>query len=169
MATHSSILTWRIPWTEEPGGLWSTGSQKVGHDWSNLAHWAQKRSKCSIALLSTWPSRDSPISACRPGSPNVADLASSFCFWFRVFLNPESEQWQGAPLSESVTSVCWEDAHQRAAGSGQRLAAPSGTFCSYPVSYTSLLSSKMPTQGAHSRVHISALYTPIRNLICMHF
>ena len=32
MATHSSILAWRIPWTEEPGGLQSTGSQKVGHD-----------------------------------------------------------------------------------------------------------------------------------------
>ena len=28
---HSSILAWRIPWTEEPGGLQSTGSQKVGH------------------------------------------------------------------------------------------------------------------------------------------
>ena len=32
MAAHSSILTWRIPWTEEPGGLQSIGSQKVGHD-----------------------------------------------------------------------------------------------------------------------------------------
>ena len=32
MATHSSILAWRIPWTEEPGRLQSTGSQKVGHD-----------------------------------------------------------------------------------------------------------------------------------------
>ena len=32
MATHSSILTWRIPWTEEPGGLQSLGSQRVGHD-----------------------------------------------------------------------------------------------------------------------------------------
>ena len=32
MATHSSSLAWRIPWTEEPGGLWSTGSQRVGHD-----------------------------------------------------------------------------------------------------------------------------------------
>ena len=30
MATHSSILAWRIPWTEEPGGLQSTGSQRVG-------------------------------------------------------------------------------------------------------------------------------------------
>ena len=32
MATHSSILAWRIPWTEEPGGLQSMGSQRVVHD-----------------------------------------------------------------------------------------------------------------------------------------
>ena len=32
MATQSGILAWRIPWTEEPGGLQSRGSQKVGHD-----------------------------------------------------------------------------------------------------------------------------------------
>ena len=31
-ATHSSILAWRIPWTEDPGGLQSMGSQKAGHD-----------------------------------------------------------------------------------------------------------------------------------------
>ena len=37
MATHSSILAWRIPWTEEPGGLQSVGSHRVGHDWSNWA------------------------------------------------------------------------------------------------------------------------------------
>ena len=32
MAVHSSILAWRIPWTEEPGGLQLTGLQRVGHD-----------------------------------------------------------------------------------------------------------------------------------------
>ena len=32
MATHSSVLAWRIPWTEEPGRLQSIGSQKVGHN-----------------------------------------------------------------------------------------------------------------------------------------
>ena len=32
MATHSSMHAWEIPWTEEPGGLQSTGSQKFGHD-----------------------------------------------------------------------------------------------------------------------------------------
>ena len=38
MATHSSILTWRIPWTEEPGGLQSIESPRVTHDWSDSAH-----------------------------------------------------------------------------------------------------------------------------------
>ena len=37
MATHSSVLAWRIPGTGEPGGLPSTGLHRVGHDWSDLA------------------------------------------------------------------------------------------------------------------------------------
>ena len=38
MATHSSILAWRIPWIEEPGGLRSIGSQRFRHNCSDLAH-----------------------------------------------------------------------------------------------------------------------------------
>ena len=34
MVTHSSVLAWRIPWTEELGGLQSMGSQRVGHDYA---------------------------------------------------------------------------------------------------------------------------------------
>ena len=37
IATHSSVLAWRIPGTEEPGRLPSMGSHRVGHDWSDLA------------------------------------------------------------------------------------------------------------------------------------
>ena len=37
-ATHSSVLAWRVPWTEEPGGLKSMGSQRVRHKRSDLAH-----------------------------------------------------------------------------------------------------------------------------------
>ena len=46
MAPHSSIPAWRIPWTEEPSGLQSIGSQRVGHDWSDLAcmHTSMKQS-----------------------------------------------------------------------------------------------------------------------------
>ena len=42
MATHSSILAWRIPWTEEPGGLQSTGSRRVRHDWVTSLHFKIK-------------------------------------------------------------------------------------------------------------------------------
>ena len=38
MATYSRILAWRLPWTEEPGGLQSIGLQRGGHDGSDLAH-----------------------------------------------------------------------------------------------------------------------------------
>ena len=37
MGTPSNILAWRIPWTEDPGNLWSTGSQRVRHAWRDLA------------------------------------------------------------------------------------------------------------------------------------
>ena len=46
MAIQSSILAWRIPWTEEPGGLQSMGSQRVRHNWRNLA--------CTHALIFIW-------------------------------------------------------------------------------------------------------------------
>ena len=48
MAAHSSTLAWKIPWTEEPGGLQSMGSVRVRHDWVNLLslftfmHWRRK-------------------------------------------------------------------------------------------------------------------------------
>ena len=48
MATHSSTLAWKIPWMEEPGGLQSMGSQKVGYDWATslslftFMHWRRK-------------------------------------------------------------------------------------------------------------------------------
>ena len=45
MATHSSILCWRIPWTEEPGGLWSLGSQSVEEHWNDLAHMYERKKK----------------------------------------------------------------------------------------------------------------------------
>ena len=48
MATHSSILAWKLPWTEEPGGLQSTGLQKVGHEWFWLI-------PVACGILVPWP------------------------------------------------------------------------------------------------------------------
>ena len=52
MATHSSVLAWRIPGTLEPGGLPPLGSHRVGHDWSDLA--AAGGTCCNIAVHSTF-------------------------------------------------------------------------------------------------------------------
>ena len=52
--THSSILAWRIPWAEEPGGLQSRGSHRLGHHWSDLA--------CTHArTVRPWPLAHSPF------------------------------------------------------------------------------------------------------------
>ena len=50
MATHSSILAWKISWTEEPGGLQSIGSQRVRHDWNDLACMHVLKDYCLAAL-----------------------------------------------------------------------------------------------------------------------
>ena len=50
MATHSSVLAWKIPWTEEPGRLQSTVLQRVGHDWVTSLSLFTKTS-CSICLF----------------------------------------------------------------------------------------------------------------------
>ena len=52
MTKHSSVLAWRITWTEEPGRLWFIGSQRVRHDRSDLAH--MYAHKTSSGSAKTW-------------------------------------------------------------------------------------------------------------------
>ena len=54
MATHSSVLAWRIPGTGEPGGLLSMGSHGVGHDWSDAAAAAAAIIKRQISQSKIW-------------------------------------------------------------------------------------------------------------------
>ena len=53
MAAHSNILAWRIPWTEEPGGLLSTGLRRVGHDMSDLACMRTRKGHIIAAIIIT--------------------------------------------------------------------------------------------------------------------
>ena len=81
MAVHSSILAWRTPWTEEPGGLQSMGPQTVGHDW------ARKRTRVHthththththvpIYWTNIWMNHSKPIT--------IANLLSSGCTAYR--------------------------------------------------------------------------------------
>ena len=68
MTAHSSILAWRIPWTEEPGGLQSIRSQRVGHDRSDLAHMLPGKSDSSSDLRTTCPhNRERGLEGAVPG------------------------------------------------------------------------------------------------------
>ena len=68
VATHSSILAWRILWTEEPGGLLSMGSHRVAHDWSNLA--------CMRALGKEMATHSSVLAWRIPGTEEPGGLPS---------------------------------------------------------------------------------------------
>ena len=65
MATHSSILTWKIPWVKEPGGLESVGSQRVGHDWATrytLSVLCFGSSSYILSISLTWWTSTLPVS-----------------------------------------------------------------------------------------------------------
>ena len=69
-APHSSTLAWKIPWTEEPGGLQSMGSLRVGHDWVTslslftLMHWRRKWQSTPVFVPGESQGRESLV-GCR--------------------------------------------------------------------------------------------------------
>ena len=76
MATHSSIPAWRIPWTEEPGGLQSTGSQRVGHDWVQVAFFCPPRryELLKHSITETAPYSNNVRSRYTPGSLDTSHI-----------------------------------------------------------------------------------------------
>ena len=74
MATHSSVLAWRIPGTGEPGGLLSMGSHRVGHYWSDLAKRTQE-----LLYLSLLPKKDLQRLWRTEGRCNGTGLSSGLC------------------------------------------------------------------------------------------
>ena len=87
---HSSILAWRIPWTQEPGGLQSIGWHKVGHDWGDLActhapspRWTTWQVECVCGILV-------------PTHPSAEHLC--------VTTEPERMRWGGG-LAQSACNV----------------------------------------------------------------
>ena len=70
MATHSSTLAWKIPWTEEPGRLQSMGSRRVGHDWATslslfiFMHWRRKWQPTPVFLTGESQGQRSLVGCC---------------------------------------------------------------------------------------------------------
>ena len=73
MATHSSVLAWRIPGIGKPGGLPSLGSHRVGHNWSNLAAAAANKKWVKQWMHTTWSS----LRICVSCSLNIWRVQSS--------------------------------------------------------------------------------------------
>ena len=119
MATHSSVLAWRILWTEEPGGLLSIGSHRVGHDWSDLAcmHALEKEMATHSSILA-WriPGMEEPGGLPSMGSPRVghnwSDLAASGTFGVVVVEKGGwRRRWKGRKLSWQLQGLLWWAVH----------------------------------------------------------
>ena len=120
MAPHSSAPAWKIPWTEEPGGLRSMGSHRVRHDWSDLAclHALEEEMATHSSVLA-WriPGTGEPGGLLSMGSHRVghdwsdlaAAAAAAVCFGTRLiyhsqdFANPSS--CCRVPVAHSCCSI----------------------------------------------------------------
>ena len=101
MATHSSVLAWRIPGTREPGGLPSMGSNRVGHNWSDLAAAELKHSH-----FTTWQCHMVPIHYSRHDVLFVFQPTPHYCAFsllhFRTTLHGMLRRYYGPPIQTSV-------------------------------------------------------------------
>ena len=80
MATHSSVLAWRIPGTGEPGGLQSMGSHRVGHDWSDLA--------AGAAVLGLNQKLTNQVAPCGYTYHFPSQFSKPNLYWFKLWLLP---------------------------------------------------------------------------------
>ena len=90
MAPHSSTLAWKIPWTEEPGGVQSMGSQRVGHDWVTslsrftFMHWRRKWQPTPVFLPGESQGWGSLVS-CHLWAHTESDTTERLQFHFSLF------------------------------------------------------------------------------------
>ena len=120
MATHSSVLAWRIPGTGEPGGLPSMGLHRVGHDWSDLAvaEWARRTRpshtytvcvgtahRCSVGHFS-W---EKEFLSLVPPGPNPTDDKGKVVVWGLLKILQHSRKTQTAPrgVLKFIPTVGW--------------------------------------------------------------
>ena len=75
MATHSSTLAWKIPWTEEPGRLQSMGSLRVGHNWAT---------SLSFFIFMHWRGKWQPTPVFLPGESQGQRSLLGCCLWGRI-------------------------------------------------------------------------------------
>ena len=105
MATHSSVLAWRIPGTGEPGGLPSTGSHRVGCDWSDLAATAAAAISETFLSTSSW---------------NLLSLWAVSLTWFSFYITSLSLSTQLFVLLCQFLHISWSRGNGKASVSTLR-------------------------------------------------
>ena len=90
MATHSSVLAWRIPGTGEPGGLPTMGPHRVGHDWGDLAAAAASMSLFSKIFHNPFTRQET--------GPASVSVSSAFTNWKILISYNNSEKKKSPPL-----------------------------------------------------------------------
>ena len=102
MANHSSILAWRIPWTEEPVNLQSIGLQRVGHNWSDWAHTPageKGTEQESGDGFRRW--EWSPVDL--QGNGHFSYAVTGTCIYFNNMW-AQNQSWASTELTDSATS-----------------------------------------------------------------
>ena len=128
MAMHSSILAWEIPWTEEPGGLQSTGSQRVGHDLATEQLFS-KLSPKGGQIRMTWPPCDMALAFSytthrafwrKQACPRLTVLAWGFISrrWTGLLWKPSKSRFTGR---KEVQLEEWSPWERRGPLAGERV------------------------------------------------
>ena len=100
MAPQSSTLSWKIPWMEEPGGLQSMGSQRVGHDWAT---------SLSLFTLINWRGKWHPLQcSC------LENLRDGGAWWAAVYGVSQSRTWLKQLTSRSSSFFIVQFSHESA-------------------------------------------------------
>ena len=96
MAPHCSTLTWKIPWTEEPGGLQSMGSLRVRRDWAT---------SLSLFTFMHWRRKWQPTPVFLPGESQGWGSLAGCCLWGRTELDTTEAPQQQQPSCLSLASL----------------------------------------------------------------
>ena len=118
MATHSSILAWKVPWTEEPSGLTSMGSQRIGHDWVTenpgidqyLVHRKHfmRISSSSPLLLNLWVRAQSCPTLCDAMDCNPSGYSVHGIFQARILEWVDISSSRGSSQPRDQTPTFWK-------------------------------------------------------------
>ena len=146
MAPHSSTLAWKIPWTEEPGGLQSMGSLGVGHDCATslslftFMHWRKKWQPTPVFLPGKSHGQRSPV-GCSPWGHCESDMTEHLRFHFSLSCITEGN---GSPLQCSCLenprdSGAWWAAVYGVAQSQTRLKQLSSSSSIHPIRYNLII------------------------------